>query len=74
MGSGVVAAVSIFLGAGAPGRAPEQERPAYQALRQNEDWSALRHPALRDDDWDALKYLRLGRSGWFVTFGEAREG
>ena len=28
MGSGVVAAVSIFLAAGAPGRPQEQERPA----------------------------------------------
>lgn len=45
-------------------------------LREDEDWSFLADPALRQDFWDPVKYIRLreGRDDWFMTIsGEARE-
>ena len=51
----------------APGR-------TYSLLRENEDWSWLANPALREDYADPIKYLPLGRNGWYVTLGgEIRE-
>jgi len=50
------------------------QRPDYQILRYDEDWSLLRDPGVRTDPWDRLKYLSLGNPGWFLTLaGEARE-
>ena len=46
----------------------------YSLLRENEDWSWLANPALREDYADRIKYLPLGRNGWYVTLGgEIRE-
>ena len=46
----------------------------YSLLRENEDWSWLANPALREDYLDPIKYLPLGRNGWYVTLGgEIRE-
>jgi len=46
----------------------------YSLLRENEDWSFLKNPSLRQDPWDRLKYIPLGPEGWFLTIGgEARE-
>src|SRR5215813_11741936 len=46
----------------------------YTLLREDEDWSFLKDPSLRQDPWDRLKYIPLGREGWFLTIGgEARE-
>src|SRR5579863_3707940 len=46
----------------------------YSLLRENEDWSFLKDPSLRQDIWDPLKYIPLGRDGWYLTIGgEARE-
>ena len=46
----------------------------YSILREDENWSFLKDPALRQDIWDPLKYIPLGREGWFLTIGgEARE-
>src|SRR5580658_3723089 len=48
----------------------------YQLLREDEDWSFLRDPALRQDFWDPIKYipLRNGANDWCLTIGgEARE-
>lgn len=51
-----------------------QQRPAYQMMRYEEDWSTLNDPARRSDWLDRLKYIRLGPAGWFVTIGgEIRE-
>jgi len=47
-----------------------------QLLREDEDWSFLADPSLRQDFWDPIKYIRLrrGRDDWFLTIsGEARE-
>lgn len=49
---------------------------SYKLLREDEDWSFLRDPALRQDFWDPIKYIRLrgGSDDWFMTIGgEARE-
>lgn len=31
----------------------------YQLLREDEDWSFLRDPSLREDFWDPIKYIPL---------------
>ena len=49
---------------------------SYRLLREDEDWSFLADPKLRQDFWDPIKYIRLrhGRNDWFLTIsGEARE-
>src|SRR5580658_243232 len=46
----------------------------YSLMREDEDWSFLQDPSLRQDFWDPIKYIRLGPQGWFLTIGgEARE-
>jgi hypothetical protein len=54
---------------------PEVNRK-YQLLREDEDWSFLKDPKLREDFWDPIKYIPLRRSAddWYMTVGgEARE-
>jgi hypothetical protein len=54
---------------------PSPDR-SYRLLREDEDWSFLADPNLRQDFWDPIKYIRLrrGRNDWFLTIsGEARE-
>src|SRR5271156_1916052 len=49
---------------------------SYQLLSEDEDWSFLKDPALRQDFWDPIKYvpLRNGADDWYLTIGgEARE-
>jgi hypothetical protein len=49
---------------------------SYKLLREDEDWSFLRDPALRQDFWDPIKYIPLRSSSddWYLTIGgEARE-
>jgi Alginate export len=49
---------------------------SIKLLREDEDWSFLADPALRQDFWDPVKYIRLrhGRDDWFMTIsGEARQ-
>jgi hypothetical protein len=49
---------------------------SYKLLSEDEDWSFLSDPALRQDFWDPIKYIRLrnGASDWYLTIGgEARE-
>src|SRR5947207_1909067 len=55
-------------------RAWGAERPAFQTLRHNEDWSFLRDPAQRTDLFDPVKYVPLDTNGnWYLSFGgEAR--
>jgi hypothetical protein len=59
---------------------PTAESPApariYHLLREDDDWSFLADPEVRQDFWDRIKYIppRSGRNGWFLsTGGEARE-
>jgi hypothetical protein len=49
---------------------------SYKLLSEDEDWSFLRDPNLREDFWDPIKYITLrgGREDWYLTIGgEARE-
>ncbi|HEU4427882.1 MAG TPA: alginate export family protein, partial [Myxococcota bacterium] len=62
----VAASVAIAATAG--------ERPAFQDLRFDEDWSALAEPAslASRDAFDALKWIRLGERGALSLGGQAR--
>ncbi len=55
---------------------PPTERPAYEFLRFNEDWSMLRgvRDAQKTDFWDPIKYIPLNEDGstWLSTGGSAR--
>jgi hypothetical protein len=53
----------------------QEQRPTYQKLRYEEDWSVLRAPRLRTDSLDPLKYLPLTKDGdtWLSLGGEIRE-
>jgi hypothetical protein len=55
-------------------QAPAAERPAFQALRYEEDYRFLRDPAARMEPLDALKYVPLAGDGgaWLSLGGEAR--
>ena len=55
-------------------RARGAERPAFQTLRYNEDWSFLRDKTQRTDCFDPAKYVPLDTNGnWYLSFGaEAR--
>jgi hypothetical protein len=49
------------------------ERPTFQTLRYNEDWSFLHDPARRAEWLDALKFISLDGTNVYVSFGgEAR--
>ena len=49
------------------------ERPTFQTLRYNEDWSFLHDSARRADRLDALKFIPLDGTNVYVSFGgEAR--
>ena len=41
----------------------------YTLLGEDEDWSFLKDPSLRQDFWDPLKYIRLGPDGWYLSIG-----
>ena len=46
----------------------------YSLLRENENWSFLKDPSLRNDFWDPIKYIRLRADNWYLTVGgEIRE-
>jgi len=49
------------------------ERPAFQTLRYNEDWSVLQDSSLRTDWLDVVKFIPLAGTNAYVSFGgEAR--
>lgn len=56
------------------GQAWAGDRPSFQTLRYNEDWSYLREPAKADDFFDPAKFIWLTTSGdAYLSFGgEAR--
>jgi hypothetical protein len=48
----------------------QNQPPAYQLLRYDEDYSYLKDPARRTDFWDVIKYIPLGnRDGWYLSLG-----
>src|SRR3989475_11569029 len=80
----LLAILALVLIAGVPaGRAqsdntaePKVPDRSYKLLREDEDWSFLRDPRLRQDPWDPIKYIRLRTNAddWYLTIGgEARE-
>jgi hypothetical protein len=79
----VILIALLFAGAprahgGQSGSTVESARPdrSYRLLREDEDWSFLADPTLRQEFWDPVKYIRLrgGANDWFLTMGgEARE-
>jgi hypothetical protein len=76
-------AAAVLLVTPAPSRAqsvspegPNTPDRSIKLLREDEDWSFLADPSLRQDFWDPLKYIRLrkGHDDWFMTISvEARE-
>jgi len=47
---------------------------SYSLLLDEEDWSFLANPALRNDFWDPIKYIPLACDGCYLTIGgEIRE-
>jgi hypothetical protein len=51
------------------------ERPGFKAFRFDEDWSALRDPAMRTSFLDPLKWIRLNDDGsWYATLGGELRG
>jgi hypothetical protein len=49
------------------------ERPSFQTLRYNEDWSFLHDPSQRTDWFDAVKFIPLDGTNIYASFGgEAR--
>ncbi len=49
------------------------ERPSFQTLRYNEDWSSLHDPSQRTDWSDTVKFIPLDGTNAYVSFGgEAR--
>ena len=75
---GVVAVAWSLALAAQPCRAQEDpfQRPTYQFLRYNEDWSALRGVSDSEltDFWDPIKYIPLSEDGetWLSTDGSIR--
>jgi hypothetical protein len=54
--------------------APAAPVRVYGLLRENEDWSFLKDPAMRKDFWDPIKYVPLRGDDWYLTIGgEVRE-
>jgi hypothetical protein len=60
----------LLLTADGTAAAQARERPQYERLRYEEDWSVLRDPTLRTDPLDPLKYVPLNASGdAYLSFG-----
>ncbi|MCC7386587.1 MAG: alginate export family protein [Deltaproteobacteria bacterium] len=74
---GLVPALLAFAGASSPARAepPHCQRPSYELLRYDEDYSFLADPTCRTDLWDRAKYLPLGasRTAYFSFGADLRE-
>lgn len=50
------------------------QRPQYQDLRYNEDWSHIKEVSGPQDFWDPIKDIMLNDRGWYITLGgEIRE-
>ena len=48
---------------------PVEPVRTYTLLGEDEDWSFLKDPSLRQDPWDPLKYIPLGSDGWYLSIG-----
>ena len=69
-----LAAIPVAYAQAGPAVDSSQPVRTYKLMREDEDWSFLKDPSLRQDFWDPIKYIRLGQQGWFLTIGgEVRE-
>src|SRR5579884_3902349 len=70
----IVIGVSCLSAQSTEGTIPEPNRN-YKLLREDENWSFLLNPALRQDFWDFVKYIPFARrDDWYLSVGgEARE-
>ena len=72
-----VSASVLALAAAITALRAQTDRPAnsaepvrtYTLLAEDEDWSFLKDPSLRQDPWDPLKYIPLGPDGWYLSIG-----
>jgi alginate export protein len=48
---------------------PVEPVRTYTLLAEDEDWSFLKDPSLREDVWDPLKYIPLGTEGSYLSIG-----
>jgi hypothetical protein len=48
---------------------PAEPVRTYTLLGEDEDWSFLKDPSLRQDFWDPLKYIPLGTDSWYLSIG-----
>jgi Alginate export len=70
----LAAAIPALQAQTAQSASPAEPVRAYSLLREDENWSFLKDPSLRQDPWDRFKYISLGHGAWFLTIGgEARE-
>ena len=68
------AAITTAHGQPDQAQAPAGPVRAYSLMREDEDWSFLNNPSLRQDFWDPIKYIPLGSDDWYLSIGgEARE-
>jgi len=71
----LLACSRIFAQGGSTDQLPEKNRK-YQLLREDEDWTFLRDPALKRDFLDPVKYIPFNRKSnlkYLTIAGEARE-
>jgi Alginate export len=48
---------------------PQYQRPQYQDLVYNEDWSHIREVPPPPDFFDPIKYIPLNDRGWYLSLG-----
>jgi hypothetical protein len=73
--SSVLFVLVLFEGTVVAQRQCPTSPPAYELLRQDEDYRYLRNPGCVNDYWDRLKYVQLGSDAdtFFTLGGEIRE-
>src|SRR5215472_9644928 len=71
----LLVAVGFAHSQSAPPPSPEVPDRSYKLLREDENWSFLANPAMREDFWDPIKFipLRRGSDTCYLTFsGQVR--
>ncbi len=61
-------AIGAVLAVSAADAQPATPVRSYSLVRENEDWSFLKDPSLRQDFWDPIKFIPL-RADWYVRIG-----
>jgi hypothetical protein len=66
---GLAAALTVVQAQTEQTASPAEPVRTYTLLGEDEDWSFLKDPSLRQDVWDPLKYIPLGSEGWYLSIG-----